>query len=69
MDFKPGVVYGKQLQELYNYANENNFALPAVNVTSTSTVNAVLETAANLKRPVILRSQGWHECGLRRQGD
>ena len=55
MDFKPGVVYGKQLQELYNYANENNFALPAVNVTSTSTVNAVLETAANLKRPVIIQ--------------
>lgn len=55
MEFKPGVVFGDTLTELYNEANKNNFALPAVNVTSTSTVNAVMETAAKLKRPVIIQ--------------
>ena len=55
MEFKPGVVYGEELTALYQQASQNNFALPAVNVTSTSTVNAVLETAGKLKRPVIIQ--------------
>jgi fructose-bisphosphate aldolase class II len=38
-----------------NYANENNFALPAVNVTGTNTINGVLETARDLKSPVIIQ--------------
>lgn len=55
MKFKPGLIYGKALEELYQYANENNFALPAVNVTGTNTINAVLETAKSLNSPVIIQ--------------
>lgn len=53
--FKPGVASGDEVQEIFRYAKERGFALPAVNVTSTSTVNAVLETAAKLKSPVIIQ--------------
>jgi len=52
---KPGVATGKEVQEIFKYAKSNNFALPAVNVVSSSTINAVLETAAELKAPVIIQ--------------
>src|SRR5690606_23242745 len=52
---KPGVATGKEVQEIFNYAKRKNFALPAVNVVSSSTINAVLETAAELKAPVIIQ--------------
>ena len=39
---KPGVATGDEVQEIFAFAKENSFALPAVNVTSTSTVNSVL---------------------------
>ena len=45
MKFRSGVLHGDEVTELLNYANENNFALPAVNVVNTSSVNAVLQTA------------------------
>jgi len=38
-----------------NFANENNFALPAVNVIGTNSVNAVLETAREVNSPVIIQ--------------
>ena len=53
--FRPGVLHGEEVTELLNYANENNFALPAVNVTGTNTVNAVLETARDLNSPVMIQ--------------
>ncbi|MFN7117426.1 MAG: class II fructose-bisphosphate aldolase [Saprospiraceae bacterium] len=53
--FRPGVLHGDEVTELFNYANENNFALPAVNVTGTNTVNAVIETAKDLNSPVIIQ--------------
>ena len=53
--FKTGVISGKELGEVFNDAKENNYALPAVNVTNTSTVNSVLETAAKLNSPVIVQ--------------
>ncbi|MDQ3393582.1 MAG: class II fructose-bisphosphate aldolase [Bacteroidota bacterium] len=53
--FKPGVLSGDAVQELYKYANENDFAIPAVNVTGTNTVNAVLETAKAVNSPVIIQ--------------
>lgn len=53
--FKPGVLSGDEVQRLFAYAKEKGFALPAVNVTSTSTVNAVLEAAANNNAPVIVQ--------------
>ncbi len=55
MKFKPGVLYGKELLDFYHYANEKNFALPAVNVIGTNSINAVLETARELKSAVIIQ--------------
>jgi len=52
---KPGVATGDEVQEIFRYAKEKGFALPAVNVTGSSTVNAVMETAAKLKAPVIIQ--------------
>ncbi len=53
--FRPGVLHGKEVTDLLNYANENDFALPAVNVIGTNTVNAVIETAAAVNSPVIVQ--------------
>jgi fructose-bisphosphate aldolase, class II len=55
MKFKPGIVYGSQLVELYQYAKEAKFALPAVNVIGTNSVNAVMETAKAVNSPVIIQ--------------
>ena len=52
---KPGVATGDEVQEIFRYAKEKGFALPAVNVTGSSTVNAVMETAAKLNAPVIIQ--------------
>ncbi len=53
--FRPGVLHGEEVTELLNYANEHNFALPAVNVVGTNSVNAVLETAKAVNSPVIVQ--------------
>ncbi len=52
---KPGVATGDMVQEIFRYAKEKGFALPAVNVTGSSTVNSVMETAAKLNSPVIIQ--------------
>ena len=52
---KPGVATGDEVQEIFRYAKEKGFALPAVNVTGSSSVNAVMETAAKLNAPVIIQ--------------
>jgi fructose-bisphosphate aldolase, class II len=52
---KPGVASGDEVQAIFKLAKEKGFALPAVNVTSTSTVNGVMETAAKLNAPVIIQ--------------
>lgn len=54
-NIKPGVATGDEVQAIFQHAKDNNYALPAVNVTSTSTVNAVMETAAKLNSPVIIQ--------------
>jgi len=54
-NIKPGVATGDQVQEIFRYAKEKGFALPAVNVTGSSTINGTLETAAKLKAPVIIQ--------------
>jgi len=53
--FRPGVLYGDEVTALFKYANENNFALPAVNVIGTNSINAVLETAREVNSPVIIQ--------------
>ena len=52
---KPGVASGDMVKEIFRYAKEKGFALPAVNVTGSSSVNAVMETAAKLNSPVIIQ--------------
>lgn len=53
--FRPGVLFGDEVTELYNYANENKFAIPAVNVIGTNTVNAALEAARSVNSPIIIQ--------------
>lgn len=53
--FPAGVATGDLVTEIFEYAKQNNFALPAVNVIGSSNVNAVLETAAKLNSPVIIQ--------------
>lgn len=50
-----GVITGKQVQEVFKLAKEKAFALPAVNVIGSNSINAVLETAAELNSPVIIQ--------------
>ena len=52
---KPGVVYGKDLQEIFRIAKENKFALPAVNVVGTDSINAVMEAAKAVNSPVMIQ--------------
>ncbi|PID67717.1 MAG: class II fructose-bisphosphate aldolase [Flavobacteriia bacterium] len=53
--FKPGVVTGKALQDLLQFAKDKGFALPAVNVVGSNSINGVLETARDLNAPVIIQ--------------
>jgi fructose-bisphosphate aldolase, class II len=52
---KPGVVTGDDVQAVFKIAKENQFALPAVNVVGSDSVNAVLEAAAAVNSPVIIQ--------------
>ncbi|TYB78059.1 class II fructose-bisphosphate aldolase [Bizionia gelidisalsuginis] len=52
---KPGVATGKEVQAIFKLAKEKGFALPAVNVVGSSSINGVLETAAALNAPVIIQ--------------
>ena len=52
---QPGVATGKEVQEIFKLAKEKGFALPAVNVIGSNTINGVLETAASLNAPVIIQ--------------
>ena len=52
---KPGVATGNEVQEIFKIAKNKEFALPAVNVISSSSINAVLETAKELNAPVIIQ--------------
>ena len=50
-----GVITGDKVQEVFKLAKEKAFALPAVNVIGSNTINAVLETSAELNSPVIIQ--------------
>ncbi len=54
-DIKPGVATGKEVQKIFNYAKEKGFALPAVNVVGSNTMNASMETAAKVNAPIIIQ--------------
>ena len=53
--FPGGVITGDRVQTIFNDAQENEYALPAVNVVGTNSVNAVLETAAEVNSPVMIQ--------------
>src|SRR5690606_28266162 len=54
-NIKPGVATGKEVQAIFKLAKEKSFALPAVNVIGSNTINGVIETAAALNAPVIIQ--------------
>lgn len=53
--FPAGVATGKLVTEIFQYAKENKFALPACNVIGSSNVNAAMETAAKVNSPLIIQ--------------
>ncbi|WVN88969.1 fructose-bisphosphate aldolase 1 [Cryptococcus depauperatus CBS 7841] len=50
-----GVITGDDVRKLFKYAKDNKFAIPSINVTSSSVVNSVLEAARDIKSPIILQ--------------
>ncbi|MDD5158324.1 class II fructose-bisphosphate aldolase [Sulfurimonas sp.] len=52
---KPGVLFGDDVLKVYEYAKKMGFAIPAINVIGTDSINAILETAAKVNSPVILQ--------------
>ncbi|PJA09886.1 MAG: class II fructose-bisphosphate aldolase [Flavobacteriales bacterium CG_4_10_14_0_2_um_filter_32_8] len=52
---KTGVIFGEDIQKIFQLAKEKKFALPAVNVIGNNSVNAVMETARDLNSPVIIQ--------------
>lgn len=54
-NIKPGVATGKEVQAIFNHAKANGYALPAINVVGSNTINGVLETAKTLNAPVIIQ--------------
>lgn len=52
---KPGVVTGDNLQKVFQAAREGQFAMPAVNVVGTDSVNAVMQAAREVNSPVIIQ--------------
>ncbi|ACR70504.1 class II fructose-bisphosphate aldolase [Edwardsiella ictaluri] len=52
---KPGVIFGDDVQKVFQVAKENKFALPAVNCVGTDSINAVMEAAAKVRAPIIVQ--------------
>ena len=52
---KPGVVTGRDVQELFRIARAGEFAIPAVNVVSSNSITAALEAAKLVNSPIIIQ--------------
>jgi len=52
---KAGVLTGSEAKKLFQYAKENNFAIPAINIVNTESINGVLESASKNKLPIVLQ--------------
>ena len=52
---KAGVLTGSETKKLFDYAKEQGFAIPAVNIVNTESINAVLESAVKVNSPIILQ--------------
>ncbi len=53
--FRPGVLFGQEVKDLLDYAKAKEFALPAVNVTTSGTINAALAAAREVNSPLIIQ--------------
>ncbi len=53
--FPSGVLTGQQISEVWAHAKTHRYALPAVNVIGSNSINAVLETAKSVNAPVIIQ--------------
>ncbi|GIJ96268.1 class II fructose-bisphosphate aldolase [Capnocytophaga stomatis] len=67
-NIKPGVAVGKQVQEIFQYAKQKGFALPAVNVVSSNTINSVMEAAKEMNAPVIIQFSNGGACFMAGKG-
>lgn len=52
---KPGVLFGDDVCRLYKFAKQNGFAIPAVNIVGTNSINAVLRCAKSVNSPIIIQ--------------
>jgi len=52
---KPGVATGDDVQAIFKYAKEQGFAIPAVNVVGSNSINAALEAAKEVNSPIIIQ--------------
>eukprot|EP01012_Entosiphon_sulcatum_P057486 TRINITY_DN81262_c0_g1_i1.p1 TRINITY_DN81262_c0_g1~~TRINITY_DN81262_c0_g1_i1.p1 ORF type:complete len:359 (-),score=92.35 TRINITY_DN81262_c0_g1_i1:130-1206(-) len=55
MDLKPGVLVGDDVTKLLTYARDHGFAIPSVNITSSSVANSVMEAASVSRSPIMLQ--------------
>ena len=53
--FRSGVLFGEEIKAVLDDAKDRNYALPAVNVIGSCSINAVLETAKDFNSPVIIQ--------------
>ena len=61
--FRSGVLHGEEVAALFDDAQARGYALPAVNIIGTNSLNATLETAASVGSPVIVQLvKRW--CGV-----
>ena len=56
---KPGVVWWDDVKKVYDYAKQNNFAIPAINTVWTNSINAALEAAKQANSPIIIQFSQW----------
>ena len=50
-----GVISGDKLTKLHQIAKEEGFAIPAVNVVGTDSINAALEAAKDVNSPIVIQ--------------
>jgi fructose-bisphosphate aldolase class II len=55
LKLKPGIVTGNALTELFDYCQDSECALPAVNVVGSHSVVAALQAAREAKAPIIIQ--------------
>ncbi len=61
-NIKAGVATGREVQNIFKLAKAKGFALPAVNVVGSNSINGVLETARDLNAPVIIQFSNGGAC-------